>query len=121
MNVIVDSGNTYSKIGWFQEEKLIRYTTRLSFDELIQSIRSEIPQNIIYSSVSRTGEEFRKRSICRSESSILRRILHCPSGKIMIRLRHWVQTVSPLASGPISYIPVKISWLLTWVPALHTT
>jgi type III pantothenate kinase len=60
MNVIVDSGNTYSKIGWFQEEKLIRYTTRLSFDELIQSIRSEIPQNIIYSSVSRTGEEFRK-------------------------------------------------------------
>jgi type III pantothenate kinase len=58
MNVVVDSGNTYSKIGWFQEEKLIRYTPRLSFEELIQNIRAEVPQNIMYSSVNRTSDEF---------------------------------------------------------------
>jgi type III pantothenate kinase len=60
MNVVIDSGNTYSKIGWFQEEKLIRYTKGLSFEELIRSVRSNVPDNIFYSSVNRSVEEFRE-------------------------------------------------------------
>jgi type III pantothenate kinase len=60
MNIVVDSGNTYSKVGWFEREKLIRYTTRLEFPELIKNIRAELPANILYSSVSRPVEEFEK-------------------------------------------------------------
>nr|WP_295933398.1 type III pantothenate kinase [uncultured Dyadobacter sp.] len=58
MNIVVDSGNTYSKIGWFDGEKLIRYTTHLEFPELIRNIRETVPEFLLYSSVSRTGEEF---------------------------------------------------------------
>lgn len=58
MNIVVDSGNTYSKIGWFDGEKLIRYTTHLEFPELIRNIREAAPAFLLYSSVSRTREEF---------------------------------------------------------------
>ncbi|MCF0060679.1 type III pantothenate kinase [Dyadobacter chenwenxiniae] len=58
MNIVIDSGNTYSKVGWFQEEKLLRYTTRLTFSELIEAVRSEIPEYILFSSVSYTAADF---------------------------------------------------------------
>ncbi|MBE9464336.1 type III pantothenate kinase [Dyadobacter sp. UP-52] len=58
MNVVVDSGNTYSKIGWFSGDNLIRYETRLGFTELIDLIRAELPERIIYSSVNRPLNEF---------------------------------------------------------------
>lgn len=60
MNVAVDSGNTYSKIGWFDEDKLIRYQTRLAWADLIKEIRNETPDRIIYSSVGDPVEKFRK-------------------------------------------------------------
>lgn len=58
MNVVVDSGNTYSKIGWFSGDNLIRFETRLSFTELIELIRAELPDRIMYSSVNRPLNEF---------------------------------------------------------------
>ncbi|KAA0989294.1 type III pantothenate kinase [Dyadobacter aurulentus] len=58
MNIVIDSGNTYSKAGWFENEKLIRYTTGLSFDQLIETIRLELPEQILFSSVSYTEKEF---------------------------------------------------------------
>ena len=58
MNVVVDSGNTYSKIGWFSDDQLVRYETRLSFMELIELIRAELPERIMYSSVNRSLDEF---------------------------------------------------------------
>jgi len=58
MNIVVDSGNTYAKIGWFSGDKLIRYETRLGFEELIDRIKSELPERIMYSSVSRSTEAF---------------------------------------------------------------
>jgi type III pantothenate kinase len=58
MNIVVDSGNTYAKIGWFSGDSLIRYQTRLSFPELIQLIKSELPERIMYSSVSRSTADF---------------------------------------------------------------
>jgi len=59
MNIVVDSGNTYSKVGWFSGDKLIRYQFGLRFEELIVSIRSDVPERIAYSSVSRSSEEFK--------------------------------------------------------------
>ncbi|MCF0075057.1 type III pantothenate kinase [Dyadobacter sp. CY261] len=58
MNIVVDSGNTFSKIGWFEGKKLIRYTTHLEFPELIRQIRAELPEYLLFSSVGRTNEEF---------------------------------------------------------------
>lgn len=60
MNIVVDSGNTYAKIGWFSGDNLLRYRTMLSFQDLIQLIKSELPEQIMYSSVSRSREEFLK-------------------------------------------------------------
>jgi len=58
MNIVVDSGNTYAKIGWFSGDKLLRYQTMLSFPDLIQLIKEELPERIMYSSVSRSTAEF---------------------------------------------------------------
>ena len=58
MNIAVDSGNTYSKIGWFDEDKLIRYQTRLIWPDLVKEIQNNIPDQIIYSSVNKHVEEF---------------------------------------------------------------
>jgi type III pantothenate kinase len=58
MNIVVDSGNTYSKIGWFSGNKLIRYEMRLGFTELIERIQLELPDRMIYSSVNRPLSEF---------------------------------------------------------------
>ena len=58
MNIVVDSGNTFAKIGWFSGDNLIRYQTMLNFSDLIQLIKSELPDRIMYSSVSRTTAEF---------------------------------------------------------------
>ncbi|MCE6989893.1 type III pantothenate kinase [Dyadobacter sp. CY323] len=60
MNIVVDSGNTFFKVGYFESEKLIRYTTRLSFEEVIEMIRVEIPENMLYSSVRHTVDEFKE-------------------------------------------------------------
>ncbi|GAB2797535.1 type III pantothenate kinase [Rhabdobacter roseus] len=58
MNIVVDSGNTYSKIGWFSESTLLRYQTQLSFEALVELIRQEPPKYLLYSSVSRSTEAF---------------------------------------------------------------
>lgn len=60
MNVAVDSGNTYSKIGWFEGDQLIRYRTKLLWSEMVEEVRKSVPERIIFSSVGRTVEEFRK-------------------------------------------------------------
>jgi type III pantothenate kinase len=60
MNVAVDSGNTYSKIGWFEGDKLIRYQTRLIWSDLVKEIHNDRPDRIIFSSVSNSVEEFKE-------------------------------------------------------------
>ncbi|WP_414617654.1 type III pantothenate kinase [Dyadobacter sp. 32] len=69
MNIVVDSGNTYSKVGWFLGNKLIRYEVGLGFEELLAAIRSDIPERIMYSSVSRPVAEF--TSALNAEVSIM--------------------------------------------------
>ena len=60
MNVAVDSGNTYAKAGWFEQDRLVRFKTRLVWDDLIREIRQEVPDKIIFSSVSHSVEYFRE-------------------------------------------------------------
>ena len=59
MNVVIDSGNTYSKVGWFEGTQLLRYTTRLGFDEMIAAVRAELPENVLFSSVSYSVTDFK--------------------------------------------------------------
>ena len=59
MNIVVDSGNTYSKIGWFEGDELVRYEVRLSFDQLTEAVRSSVADHIMYASVGKDVEEFR--------------------------------------------------------------
>lgn len=58
MNVVIDSGNTYSKVGWFEGAQLIRYTTRLDFQEMIAAVRADLPENLLFSSVSYSVTDF---------------------------------------------------------------
>ncbi len=60
MNIVVDSGNTYAKIGWFEGPELIRFEVRLSFDQLTEAVRSSSAGHIMYSSVGKDVEEFRR-------------------------------------------------------------
>ena len=60
MNIAVDTGNTYSKVGWFEGDKLIRYQTRLLWPDLIKEIQSNVPDRIIYSSVNASVEELKE-------------------------------------------------------------
>ena len=59
MNLVVDSGNTYAKIGWFEGTELIRFETRLSFDQLVEAVRASSAEYILYASVGKAVEEFR--------------------------------------------------------------
>ncbi len=60
MNVVIDSGNTYSKIGWFDQDKLVMYRTDLRYDAMIRAVRSHPVTRILYSSVSHSFDKFRQ-------------------------------------------------------------
>lgn len=60
MILAIDSGNTFSKVGWFEKDRLLRSAFGLRFEELIQVVRSERPERIIFSSVSYTADEFQQ-------------------------------------------------------------
>jgi type III pantothenate kinase len=60
MNLVVDSGNTYAKIGWFEGPELVRFEARLSFGQLIEAVRSSAAEHVLYASVSKDFEEFRQ-------------------------------------------------------------
>lgn len=52
MNLVIDSGNTYSKTGLFDGLLLIETRWRLTFDELISYVKLHCPSQLIISSVS---------------------------------------------------------------------
>jgi len=58
MNVAIDLGNTFAKIGWFDEDKLIRLETKLIWSEMIREIQNDVPERIIYSSVNKSFKDF---------------------------------------------------------------
>lgn len=59
MNVAVDSGNTYAKIGWFENDQLIRFKARLLWSDLVNEICMDVPDRIIFSSVGKHVNDFR--------------------------------------------------------------
>ena len=59
MNLTVDSGNTFSKIGWFEGNALRHYELRLTFPEMLEAVRSIPVERVIFSSVSHEVEKIR--------------------------------------------------------------
>ena len=60
MNVVVDAGNTFSKVGWFEGDKMLRHESRLTFPELLGAVQDHPGERVIYSSVSHEVEKFRE-------------------------------------------------------------
>lgn len=60
MVLAIDSGNTFSKIGWFDHDRLIKSAFGLKFQELIEAVRNSSAERIIFSSVSHTADEFQE-------------------------------------------------------------
>lgn len=54
MNIVIDSGNTFSKIAWFEQDKLLKWEQGLLFDQLLERIHftSDTLEHILFSSVN---------------------------------------------------------------------
>jgi len=59
MNLVVDAGNTFSKVGWFEGDELQRHESRLTFPELLEALRSSPVDRVIFSSVSHEVNQIR--------------------------------------------------------------
>lgn len=59
MNLVVDAGNTFSKVGLFEGDELRRHESRLTFPELLEVLRSTRVERVIFSSVSHEVEKIR--------------------------------------------------------------
>ncbi|CAG4992008.1 Type III pantothenate kinase [Dyadobacter sp. CECT 9275] len=60
MNIVIDCGNTYSKMGWFEDGRIVDHRRGLLLGEVVDLIRNNLPDRIMFSSVSLTAEEFVK-------------------------------------------------------------
>lgn len=60
MNIVIDSGNTFFKIGFFEEDQLVGSEKGLSLAEVVEIVAKSRPAHIIFSSVSITVEDFKK-------------------------------------------------------------
>jgi len=58
MELVIDSGNTFSKAGWFENNQLIRSAFGLQFEELARLVKTMPADRAIISSVSISTEEF---------------------------------------------------------------
>ena len=53
MNAVVDLGNTFAKIGWFEDDRLVKAQYKIPFEELTAVLTKELPAQVILSSTSR--------------------------------------------------------------------
>ena len=60
MILVIDSGNTYAKIGYFTNGKLTKIHQKESFEEVIQTINKSQPEKIIFGSVNFSIEKVEK-------------------------------------------------------------
>lgn len=58
MELVIDSGNTFSKAGWFENNQLVRSVYGLKFDELAQWVKKYPAQRAIISTVSIQIDDF---------------------------------------------------------------
>ncbi len=60
MNLVVDAGNTFSKVGWFEGDELRRHESQLTFPELLDILRLVEVEHVIFSSVSHDAEKIQE-------------------------------------------------------------
>ena len=60
MNLVVDAGNTFSKVGWFEGNEMRRHESRLTFSELLKAIHWAPAERVIFSSVSHEVEKIHR-------------------------------------------------------------
>ena len=61
MNIVVDAGNTFCKVGWFEGDTLVRSEHRVLFPDLPEVVRASPGERLLISSVSHDVAEFRQR------------------------------------------------------------
>lgn len=59
MNLTIDLGNTYAKTGLFEAGKIVKINWKLSYNELVNYVRTVRPQRIMVSSVSYSEEQLK--------------------------------------------------------------
>lgn len=70
MNAVVDVGNSFIKIGLFDNDKLVLKTTTKTRREVVDFIKEHKPSHIIVSSVNLQGEEILK-NLNKKENNVL--------------------------------------------------
>ncbi len=58
MNAAIDLGNTFAKIGWFENDTLIEARYKIPFDELKGILLQQLPQQAILSSTSHETQSY---------------------------------------------------------------
>ena len=57
MNAVIDFGNTFAKLGFFEQNTLIEVQKGLEMDALKQALEAKSPEYLIISSVTKSLEE----------------------------------------------------------------
>ena len=58
INAAVDLGNTFAKIGWFTQNKLVEVQSKIPFENLQTLLTQNLPTNAIFSSTSHDTQPF---------------------------------------------------------------
>ena len=58
MNVAIDLGNTFAKIGWFEGDSLLEARYKIPFEDLEATLLSRMPQQAILSSTSHETQPY---------------------------------------------------------------
>ena len=58
MNAVIDIGNTFAKIGWFESNKLLEVQRKIAFGQLNALLLAQLPQNALFSSTSQATSPF---------------------------------------------------------------
>ncbi|AEI50541.1 type III pantothenate kinase [Runella slithyformis] len=82
MNAAIDLGNTFAKIGWFENEHLVEAQYKIPFEALTDVLTSRIPKQAIVSSTSRDTQPYADL-LYRLKASVLQLtpVLPVPIGK----------------------------------------
>ncbi|MES2516606.1 MAG: type III pantothenate kinase [Bacteroidota bacterium] len=83
MNLTIDLGNTYAKTGLFEAGKIVKINWKLSYNELVNYVRTVRPQRIMVSSVSYSEEQLKEEfSEITSEIYLLKSTTPVPLTKL---------------------------------------
>ena len=58
MNAVIDLGNTFAKIGWFEGNELLEMQRKIPFGQINALLLAQLPQNALFSSTSHNTQPF---------------------------------------------------------------